>query len=126
MLAGHTIKPLPKRNLLSILAQNGAFAALLTVVALSVGAFGYRVTEHMAWIDAFLDASMILSGMGQVSALHTTAGKIFASCYAIFSGFAFLSIVAVFLAPAYQRFLHRFHLDVIQREQAPGDAPEKK
>ena len=66
----------------------------------------------MPWIDALLNASMILSGMGPVNELRTTGGKIFATCYAIFSGVAFLSIVAIFLEPAIHRFLHRFHLEV--------------
>jgi hypothetical protein len=115
MLAGHRIAPLlPKREFITRLAQSGALALVLVVLALAIGMVGYRETEHMAWLDALLDASMILSGMGQVSTLHTTAGKIFASCYAIFSGVAFVGIVALFLAPAIHRFLHRFHLDVIQ------------
>ena len=70
----------------------------------------------MPWIDALLNASMILSGMGPVNELRTTGGKIFATCYAIFSGVAFLSIVAIFLAPAIHRFLHRFHLEA-ERER---------
>jgi hypothetical protein len=90
---------------------------ILTTLALYIGAFGYHKTENMPWLDAFLNASMILSGMGPVDQLHTKAGKIFATCYAIFSGVAFLSIVALFLAPALHRFLHRFHLDVHELEQ---------
>lgn len=69
---------------------------------------------------------MILSGMGPVDQLHTTAGKLFATCYAIFSGVAFLSIAALFLAPALHRFLHKFHLDVHELEADEGEANEER
>ncbi len=80
----------------------------------------------MPWIDAFLNASMILSGMGPVDPLHTRSGKIFATCYAIFSGVAFLSIMALFLAPALHRFLHKFHLDVRMLEPEEETVDEKR
>jgi hypothetical protein len=98
-------------------ARSGFVAFVLTAIALSIGAFGYHATEGLPWLDSFLNASMILSGMGPVDPVKTEAGKIFATCYAIFSGVAFLSIVALFLAPALHRFLHKFHLDVHELEK---------
>jgi len=92
-------------------ALHGGAAAVLVLAALLVGMVGYRATEGMAWIDAFVNASMILSGMGPVGELHHPAGKIFAGCYAIFSGVALLVIVASMLAPAIHRMLHRLHVD---------------
>lgn len=83
----------------------------IVAFALGAGALGYRETEHLAWIDAFLNAAMILTGMGQVDMPITTAGKIFAICYALFSGLVFLSLIAVFLAPVTHRLLHAFHLE---------------
>ena len=72
---------------------------------------GYHFLEGLSWLDALLNASMILSGMGQVTTLQTTAGKLFASFYALFSGVAFLTTVGVLLAPVFHRFLHKFHLE---------------
>jgi hypothetical protein len=71
---------------------------------------GYRLLEGFSWIDSTLNAAMILGGMGPVNELHTTAGKIFASCYALFSGIVFLVSVGVLLAPVIHRLLHQFHL----------------
>jgi hypothetical protein len=88
-----------------------ALAAGLLGVALGAGAVGYHVTEGMPWIDAFLNAAMILSGMGPVEALRTDAGKLFATVYAIFSGVFFLAVAGLTLAPVLHRILHRFHLD---------------
>ena len=67
---------------------------------------------HLNWIDALLDASMILTGMGPVSIAKSDGAKIFASFYALYSGIAFLISVAVIFAPVLHRFLHKFHLDL--------------
>ena len=79
--------------------------------ALVVGMIGYRVTEGMSWVDSYLNAAMILGGMGPVGELHTRAGKIFAGTYAIFAGVIFLVMVGVILAPVAHRVLHRLHLE---------------
>jgi hypothetical protein len=89
--------------------------------ALFLGILGYRSFEGMSWLDAFLNASMILGGMGPVSQLQTSGGKFFAGCYAIFSGVVFISTAAVVLGPIAHRFLHRFHLDI-----APKAGPQEK
>lgn len=94
------------------LATHGAVALGLVLFCLGIGAIGYHALAHLGWIDSFLNASMILSGMGPVDPLPSAAAKIFATCYAIFSGVAFLSIVGVLLAPVLHRFLHRFHLEM--------------
>lgn len=73
--------------------------------------FGYHATEGLSWIDALLNASMILGGMGPVSEIRTTAGKLFASAYALFSGVLFLAVAGVLLAPLVHRMLHRLHLE---------------
>jgi hypothetical protein len=71
---------------------------------------GYRLTGHMSWIDAFVNAAMILGGMGPVAVMESNAGKLFAGCYALFSGLAFITIVGVILAPFVHRVFHCFHL----------------
>lgn len=73
--------------------------------------FGYHHFEKMSWIDAYVNAAMILSGMGPVEALHTSEGKLFAGTYALFSGIVFLVVIAIIFAPVVHRFLHQFHMD---------------
>ncbi len=80
--------------------------------SLALGVLGYHLLGGLSWLDALVNASMILTGMGPVNEIATVGGKLFASFYALFSGVAFLTIVAVLLAPAVHRFLHRFHLDL--------------
>ena len=72
---------------------------------------GYHDLNDLSWTDAVVNASMILTGMGPVDPLKNDAAKWFASVYAIFSGVAFLTIVAVFLSPMVHRFLHKLHMD---------------
>ncbi|MDD5762280.1 MAG: hypothetical protein PHP88_07195 [bacterium] len=86
-----------------------AFAAVLA--ALFLGVSGYHWIEGLPWVDAILNASMILGGMGPVAELHTTAGKLFASAYALFSGLMFIMVAGLLFAPVIHRFLHIFHLE---------------
>ena len=87
-------------------------ASLIIIGSLLLGVFGYHCIEGLTWVDSLVNASMILGGMGPVDVLHTVAGKIFASFYALYSGIIFLVTVGIILAPLYHRFLHRFHLDM--------------
>ncbi len=84
----------------------------IALVSLAIGIIGYHGFEGLPWIDATLNAAMILGGMGPVQALHTSAGKLFASVYALFSGLVFLIIVGVIFAPVIHRLLHHFHLQL--------------
>ena len=83
----------------------------LSIVALGIGMWGYHHFEHISWMDAYVNAAMILSGMGPLWNPQTEAGKLFAGSYALFSGLAFLIILAVIFAPVIHRFLHKFHLE---------------
>jgi len=85
----------------------------LMVVALAdgVGTLGYHAVGRLAWLDAFLNASMILSGMGPVDRLTTDGGKLFASLYALFSGVVFIGVMGVVLAPWAHRLLHITQLE---------------
>jgi hypothetical protein len=87
-------------------------ALIFIAVALGVGVLGYHWLGHLKWIDSLLNASMILGGMGPVDPLQSNVAKVFASCYALFSGLAFIGIAGVMLAPFAHRLLHRFHLEV--------------
>lgn len=83
----------------------------LTAGGLVVGMSGYALTEGMGWADSFVNAAMILSGMGPVAELHTTAGKVFAGFYAILSGLIIVIGAGFVLAPIAHRVLHRFHVE---------------
>ena len=96
-----------KRQLISLLV-----AFMIIIGSLVMGVLGYHFLEGMAWIDALVNASMLLGGMGPVDVLHTVIGKLFASFYALYSGIIFLVVVGVIFAPLYHRFLHRFHLEM--------------
>ena len=86
-------------------------SCIALLLGVSVFRWGYRYFEDLPWIDALLNASMILGGMGPVGELKTVCGKLFASFYALFSGMVFLVIMGVLFAPVIHRFLHRFHLE---------------
>ncbi len=102
---------LPAAAFLWRMVWHAAVALGLLAVGLGAGVLGYHLTEEMPWLDSFLNASMILGGMGPVNELQTRAGKAFAGCYALFSGLFFLVVVAVLLAPAVHRYAHKFHLE---------------
>jgi hypothetical protein len=84
---------------------------MLIGVSLLGGMAGYRYFEGMAWIDAFANASMILSGMGPLGPLQTWGGKLFAGCYALYSGLALIVVTGLILAPIVHHVLHRFHIE---------------
>ena len=91
--------------------RHGLVALGVLLFGLGIGVLGYHFLAHLSWVDSLLNASMILAGMGPVDPLPTDAAKIFASCYALFSGLAFIGIVSVLLAPFVHRRLHRFHAE---------------
>lgn len=97
----------------------GLFGALLIIVSLAIGTFGYHaVAPGMEWIDSFYMSSMILTGMGPVAniEIETDAGKLFSSFYALYSGVVFLSATAVFFAPIIHRVLHILQVDADENE----------
>lgn len=93
------------------LARNSLMGLGLVAVALWIGMLGYHVFEQMAWIDAFLNASMILSGMGPAVTLTNTAAKLFAGFYALFSGLAFIAIMVIVFSPVIHAFFRKIHLE---------------
>lgn len=111
MFEHHKEKLLPRREFIRRLGWSVAAGAGLIVFSLSIGVVGYHALGGLAWIDAFLDAAMILSGMGPVSTLQGDAIKVFAGCYAIYCGIALIATTGVILAPVIHRGLHKFHLE---------------
>lgn len=93
------------------LFRNFFFGFIIISCSLFLGMLGYHHFEHMSWTDSYVNAAMILSGMGPVSSLQTQSGKIFAGSYALFSGIGFLVVIAIVFAPAIHWFFHKFHMD---------------
>jgi hypothetical protein len=87
------------------------YASLIIFFSLFIGIAGYMLTADLPFLDALLNASMILTGMGPVNTMNNAASKIFASLYALYSGVAFLSTIGVFLSPVIHRFMHKIHMD---------------
>lgn len=88
-----------------------ALAVAMLACSLGLGILGYHFIAGLGWVDALLDASMILSGMGPVNPLPSDAAKVFASGYALFSGVVFISATGILLSPVFHRVLHRFHIE---------------
>src|SRR5580700_494703 len=106
------MKPLlPRKVYLQRLVRNACMGVGVIFGSLFIGMLGYHHFEKMGWIDAFVNAAMILSGMGPVATLQTDGGKIFAGCYALFSGIALITILGIIFAPVIRRFLHKYHLE---------------
>lgn len=108
---------LPRPLWLARVARSLLLAAGFIAAALTLGVLGYHYLARLAWIDALVDASMILSGMGPVNPLVTKSGKIFASCYALFSGLMFIGASGIVVAPFLHRLMHRLHVE----DSAGGD-----
>jgi len=107
----HSGKLLPRTQFMRRWLAYAGLASGILAVSLGIGVWGYHVFEGLSWVDALLNASMILGGMGPVNPLQTAVGKVFASFYALFSGIIFLVIFGVLMAPVAHRLLHIFHLD---------------
>ena len=102
---------LGRKQFAARIIRNLGASALLIGVSLLAGMTGYHLYEGMAWIDAFANASMILSGMGPLDPPKTWGGKLFAGLYALYSGLALIVVAGILLAPFVHRILHRFHLE---------------
>jgi hypothetical protein len=100
------------------LAASFGIGAGLIVVSLVAGMLGYHYLEGLDWIDSYLNAAMILSGMGPLAQPKTDAGRIFAGLYALYSGFAVLVITGLAFGPIIHRMLHKLHADELD-ENAP-------
>jgi hypothetical protein len=111
MYEHHTKPLLPVDEYRRRLLGAAVVAVALVGVSLLAGMAGYHWFESQTWLDAFVSASMILSGMGPLGAPQTVAGKLFSGSYALYSGFVALVCVGVLGAPVLHRFLHRFHLE---------------
>lgn len=103
------------------LATSAGAAGVLIVASLLIGMAGYRFFEGLSWVDAYANAAMILSGMGPLATLHTWGGKVFAGCYALYSGLALIAVTGLIFAPILHRVLHKFHLDAEEDDADKAD-----
>ena len=113
----HVKPPPPRRKFLARLAIHGGYAAALIAVSMLVGMIGYHAIAHYSWIDSFLDACMLLSGMGPIGALPDDAAKLFAGVFALYSGLVFLLSAALLLTPVFHRVLHFFHWEMSRQDE---------
>jgi hypothetical protein len=111
-----TDRLLPVRDFLQRLFRHASLAAIVMAGSLLVGIFGYHWIAGQDWIDSFLNAAMILGGMGPVGDLNSNAAKIFAGLYALYAGLVFLVAAGILLAPLFHRVMHKFHLDDDERQ----------
>jgi hypothetical protein len=108
----HKKQPLASRQLFfKRIAWNILLACFVLFICLIIGVFGYHYLANADWLDAFHNASMILSGMGPVIEIETDSGKWFSSFYALFSGVVFITNIGLILAPAVHRILHSLHVE---------------
>ncbi len=89
--------------------DHATVAVLLVTASLGLGMWGYVAFEGLTWVDAFLNAAMLLGGMGPVDAPNTTAGKLFAGLYALYAGLVLIATALLLVTPLLHRLLHRFH-----------------
>ena len=122
----HRRQPLlPRRAFVLRVVRHTGMSLMLVGGTLWLGMAGYHWLEGLGWLDAYLNAAMILGGMGPVAELHTSWGKAFAGAYALFSGVIFLAIMGLIIAPVAHRAMHRFHLAEEDARQAPGRPTRK-
>ena len=118
MYEHHTKPLLPRKVYYRRIVRHAALGVAVIVVSLGLGMMGYHFFEKLPWVDAFVNAAMILSGMGPVTTLQTDGGKIFAGCYALFSGLTLIAILGIIFAPVVHRALHKFHLEDEGRDRS--------
>ncbi|RPJ79174.1 MAG: hypothetical protein EHM13_13715 [Acidobacteria bacterium] len=123
MFGGKQVPLAPRAVFFTRLFRSLALSVALISLSLAVGVTGYHWIAGLSWIDAFLNASMILGGMGPVNELTWNASKIFAACYALFSGLVLVATTGLVLGPILHRMLHKFHL--YDAEDADGNGQKR-
>jgi hypothetical protein len=112
----HRQPPLTRKHFVRHLAPYAGYGALVVVGSAAFGTIGYRFFAGYRWIDAFLNACMLLGGMGPVGELPNDGAKLFASFFALYSGLVFLVLAGLVLAPVFHRVLHRFHWEAAEKD----------
>jgi hypothetical protein len=116
MYEPHTAPLLPRRQFWRRLGRHGEIALTILLASLAIGTVGFHWLAPQGWLDAFLNAAMLLGGMGPVGSFDQPIGKIFAGLFALYAGIVFLGAALILLAPIVHRILHKLHLE----EQGKG------
>lgn len=103
--------PLSRRGFVARLARHGAVAGVVIGASLALGVVGFHLTEGYGWLDSYVNAAMLLGGMGQVGPLTSVAGKLFAGTYALYAGLVVIVVMGIMLTPVIHRVLHKHHWD---------------
>lgn len=120
MYESHRQPLLPRRRFARRLVLHFGVAVALVAGSLGIGIWGYMAYEGLGSLDAFLNAAMLLGGMGPLHTPQTVGGKVFAGIYALYAGLVFIVTAALMFTPLIHRILHRLHID---EDTADGDAP---
>ena len=104
-----TQQPLPRRHFINRLAVHAIIGGVVISVSIVLGMIGYHYFAGFSWVDSFLNASMLLGGMGPVGELPNDSSKVFASLFALYSGLVLILLAGLMLAPVFHRVLHHFH-----------------
>ncbi len=111
MFERHHEKLLPRHLFIRRVFKYALISLGLILASLVIGMIGYHTLEGLSWVDSFLNAAMLMGGMGPVNALRNSDGKIFAGIYALYCGLVEIIAIGIFAAPIFHRFLHHFHMD---------------
>jgi hypothetical protein len=118
MFEHHSEPLLTRRQFASRLLRHGRIAGAVLLFSLVIGTIGFHWLALQEWIDAFLNSSMLLGGMGPIGDIKTTTGKLFASLYALYAGIVFIASSGILLAPVLHRILHKVHLNEKHRKKS--------
>ena len=113
MMFEHFRQPLlPSRLFFRRMLMSVAFSFALIIVTLVLGAAAFRISEGYSWIDSFLNAVMIMTGVGTVGSINTSLGKVLTGVYALVSTLIFFTVLAIIFTPLLHRLMHKFHIDL--------------
>ena len=109
----HRSQPIiSRKGFISRLLRHLATSLGLIFISLGVGVIGYHEMESMNWVDSFVNAAMLMGGMGPVGELQTPSGKLFAGIYALYCGLVFVIAAGIIFLPFIHRLLHKFHIKI--------------
>ena len=126
MYEHHTEPLLPRRQFLRRLGRHSEIAITILLVSLALGTLGFHWLAPQGWLDGFLNAAMLLGGMGPVGSFEQPIGKVFAGLFALYAGIVFLGSSVVLLAPILHRILHKLHLEEQGKLKAKPRSRQRK
>ena len=112
MYEHHVQRLISRRAFVQRMLRHGGYAAVIVAISLLIGMSGYRLFDGLSWTDAFVNAAMLLGGMGPVDTLRNSAAKVFAGAFALYAGLVFVAVTSLMLAPVFHRVLHAFHAEL--------------